>query len=480
MEPRIIQGGMGVGVSNYVLAGTVSRLGQLGVVSGTVLDQSFVRRLQLGDPTGDLRQALAAFPDQAAARRALDAYFIPGGLPPGEPYRRPAPLGLESPPDRIALVILASFAEIWLAKRGHGGVVGLNLLEKVQIPTLPGLYGAMLAGVDYVLMGAGIPREIPGALDQLAVYQPACLRVSAEGLPNGDEVHVRFDPRDHVTLDAPLTRPKFLPVVSSATLAMNLAKKSSGRVDGFVVEHYTAGGHNAPPRGSLKLTPDGEPVYGPRDEPDLPAMRKLGLPFWMGGSYGSPERLQEALRAGAQGIQVGTIFAFCRESGFTLQVKQMVVDLIRRGEAVVRTNPRVSPTGFPFKVLQLAGTLSEESVFAARPRLCDLGYLRTLFKRDDGQIGFRCPAEPEESYLAKGGHLEDTQGRRCLCNNLLAAIGLGQMQTGGYLEPGMITSGDDLSGIRALLPRCNGNGLFGAEDVLRYLLTPPAAPYTPR
>ena len=30
------------------------------------------------------------------------------------------------------------------------------------------LYGAMLAGVDYVLMGAGIPRTIPGILDSLA------------------------------------------------------------------------------------------------------------------------------------------------------------------------------------------------------------------------------------------------------------------------------------------------------------------------
>jgi NAD(P)H-dependent flavin oxidoreductase YrpB (nitropropane dioxygenase family) len=178
---------------------------------------------------------------------------------------------------------------------------------------------------------------------------------------------------------------------------------------------------------------------------------------------------------GAQGVQVGTLFAFCRESGFTLEVKRTVLDLVRRGEATVRTSARVSPTGFPFKVLQLRGTLSEESVFAARPRICDLGYLRTPYKKADGQIGFRCPAEPEQTYLAKGGHSEETEGRRCLCNNLLAAIGLGQVQTGGYAEPELITSGDDLSGVKRLLESRNDRDLYSAEDVLRYLLAPPPA-----
>ena len=60
--PKIIQGGMGVGVSNWRLARAVSRLGQLGVVSGTALDQILVRRLQEGDPRGDVRRSLARFP----------------------------------------------------------------------------------------------------------------------------------------------------------------------------------------------------------------------------------------------------------------------------------------------------------------------------------------------------------------------------------------------------------------------------------
>ena len=46
--------------------------------------------------------------------------------------------------------------------------MGINFLEKVQLPHLASIYGAMLAGVGYVLMGAGIPLHIPGVLDAYA------------------------------------------------------------------------------------------------------------------------------------------------------------------------------------------------------------------------------------------------------------------------------------------------------------------------
>ena len=113
----------------------------------------------------------------------------------------------------------------------------------------------------------------------------------------------------------PLKRPFFLPIISSYTLALTLVRKANGRVDGFVVEGPTAGGHNAPPRGRLQLSALGEPVYGERDAVDLAKLRELGLPFWLAGGHGTNEGLQEALAAGAAGIQVGTAFAFCDESG---------------------------------------------------------------------------------------------------------------------------------------------------------------------
>src|ERR1700744_1913749 len=84
--PRIIQGGMGVGVSNWRLANAVSRLGQLGVVSGTALDALFVRRLSDGDPYGAMRRGLDAFPLPEMARRVWRQYFVPSGKPSGSPY----------------------------------------------------------------------------------------------------------------------------------------------------------------------------------------------------------------------------------------------------------------------------------------------------------------------------------------------------------------------------------------------------------
>jgi len=62
------------------------------------------------------------------------------------------------------LAVVAGFVEVFLAKEGHRGLVGINFLEKIQLPTPATLYGALLAGVDYVLVGAGIPRtHLPAA-----------------------------------------------------------------------------------------------------------------------------------------------------------------------------------------------------------------------------------------------------------------------------------------------------------------------------
>src|SRR5271169_1828610 len=84
--PQIIQGGMGVGVSNWRLAQAVSKLGQLGVVSGTALDSVFVRRLADGDQGGHMRRAIEAFPFPEIARRIWNEYFVSGGKTPGAAY----------------------------------------------------------------------------------------------------------------------------------------------------------------------------------------------------------------------------------------------------------------------------------------------------------------------------------------------------------------------------------------------------------
>jgi NAD(P)H-dependent flavin oxidoreductase YrpB (nitropropane dioxygenase family) len=470
--PQIIQGGMGVAVSNWTLARAVARLGQLGVISGTALAVVLARRLQLGDLDGQIRHALDAFPFPAIAARVLHDYFIPGGKRPDAPFKLTPMPALEPNRALTELTVVANFVEVFLAKEGHDGCVGLNLLEKIQLPTLPSLYGGMLAGVDFVLMGAGIPRSIPGSLDRLAIGESADLKIDvADALP-GDDYRVGFNPRQ-ICGDRPpqLKRPLFLGIVASATLAMTLAKKASGEVNGFVVEGETAGGHNAPPRGPLRLSEAGEPIYGPRDVVDLERIRSLERPFWLGGSYGQPGKLGDALRLGAQGIQVGTAFAFCEESGICPELKRRAILSSRLGQIRVFTNPVASPTGFPFKVLQMDHTLSDPARYVERARLCDLGYLRHLYRQPEGTVGYRCPAEPTEDFERKGGAFDDTRGRMCICNGLPATIGLGQVRERGNSEPPLLTAGDDIAGIARFLKP--GRDSYTAGEVILALLSQP-------
>ena len=471
VEPTIIQGGMGVAVSAWQLARTVSRAGQLKVVSGTELDVVLARRLQLGDSGGHLRRALAAFPLPDMVDRILERYFIPGGKPADGAFiasRRPA---LEPTQSQLELLVVANFVEVYLAKHEHDGLVGINYLEKIQLPTLPSLFGAMLGGVDYVLMGAGIPRAIPGILDGLGRGEPVELSLGIQGASREDTFVSRFDPVAFMGGQLPrLTRPKFIAIVASASLATVLARKASGRIDGFVVEGPTAGGHNSPPRGPLQLNERGEPVYGGRDEPDLEVFRSLGRPFWMAGSYGVPERVVEALGAGAAGVQVGTAFAYCEESGLRSDIRRSILALTRQAAVDVLTDPNTSPTGFPFKVLDLPDSLSKLSVYEQRERICDLGYLRHAYRQADGTLGWRCPAEPVEAYVRKGGERADTSGRKCVCNGLLANIGLGQVRRDGSHEKPLVTSGDDLRIVSRFLTQRDSES-YSARDVVEYLLS---------
>lgn len=462
--PSIIQGGMGVGVSGWRLARAVSEHGQLGVVSGTALDLLLTRKLQLGDQGGHLRRALKSFPWPEIAGRILERYFIPGGKAADAPFRTPPMISHDPSRATRELVVASSFAAIYLAKEGHSGPVGLNLLEKIQTPTLLALYGAILAGVTVVLMGAGIPRQIPKILDDLAAGRPAEMRLDVTGAR--EPVCIHFDPSEFGPAPA-LKRPLFLAIVSSPVLAENLRRKASGRVDGFVVEAPTAGGHNAPPRGPLQLTAAGAPIYGERDRIDPAKFCEIGLPFWLAGGYGRTGRLREAQALGAKGIQAGTAFALCEESGFDPAIKAEIIGGIRRGDLTVHTDAKASPTGFPFKVARIPGSIADPAVYAARRRVCDLGVLRETYLKPDGSIGFRCPGEPEADYIAKGGDPAQTAGRICLCNSLAASAGIGQVRD-GRVEPALITIGDDLDAVRELLPADRDS--YTAAEVIERLL----------
>lgn len=112
--------------------------------------------------------------------------------------------------------------------------------------------------------------------------------------------------------------------------------------------------------------------------------------------------------------------------------------------------------------------MAEEAVYQQRPRVCDMGYLQVSYKREDGTVGRRCPAEPEKQYETKGGEMSDTLGRKCLCNGLMANIGFPQVRRGGYVEKPLITAGEDIHVIKRFLKGSNSS--YGATEVVNFLL----------
>jgi NAD(P)H-dependent flavin oxidoreductase YrpB (nitropropane dioxygenase family) len=476
-NPWLIQGGMGIAISGWPLARAVARQGQLGVVSGTAIDNVFARRLQDDGVDGELQEVLDRFPLQSAVSDALSR-FAAKKRAPSAPYRVAPMLTARSAQRSIDLLVLSSYVEVALAKQGHDGIVGINLLTKVQIPTAPALLGAILAGVDYVLMGAGLPTSIPGVIKQLSLGEQVEITLSVVGdVASGQTPTLQFDPTPYLPSSS-LRRPKFLGIVSGHVLATALAKRSNGPVDGFVVERPSAGGHNAPPRGKYSLDINGDPQYGDRDLVDYDVMRALNVPYWIGGGIAAASDVQEAFDLGAAGVQVGTLFAYCRESGMDPELREKVLDAVRKGPVQVRTSIRASSTGYPFKVASIEGTVSDPDVYAERERKCDLGYLREVYVKANGTIGYRCAAEPTSAYVRKGGQLEDTEGVTCLCNGLMSTCGLGQVRAGGHQEPAIVTSGDRINEVRTLLAE---NEDFGAVDVIEFLqkglaIDAPAAP----
>ena len=122
-----------------------------------------------------------------------------------------------------------------------------------------------------------------------------------------------------------------------------------------------------------------------------------------------------------------------------------------------------------FRSAKLEGHTSTKEGFAARPKLCDLGYLREPAISETGRTIYRCPSEPDDQFIKKGGAIEDIDGRKCLCNGLMANIGLPQVRKDGYIEAPIVTLGSDIEGAKVLL-KDHPDG-YGADEAVKWLLS---------
>ena len=277
----IIQGGMGVGISLSPLAGAVAREGGLGVISSACLDRLVSKR------TG----------------KKLNCYE-------------------------------AAYEEVSQAKRS-GGFIGINIMVALARDYEDSVRGALDAGADSIISGAGLPLNLPQ-------IQP---------------------PRDTA----------LIPIVSSPRaleLICRKWEKIGYRPDAAVLEGPLAGGHLGFKAGELELEAN-------RLENLLPPVKDValnhgGFPVIVAGGIYSHSDIDKFLKMGADGVQMGTRFLATEESGASHEYKQAVVNS-KKEDIIVAINPG-SPCGLPFRVIKQCGMFVSALKRARAPK-CDKGYV---------------------------------------------------------------------------------------------------------
>ena len=175
-------------------------------------------------------------------------------------------------------------------------------------------------------------------------------------------------------------------------------------------------------------------------------------------------------RAAASGPMAG---------GPMMRTRSLSTHLVAAPALVVRPRHQLQRRAFAFPPSASKRRHPTDDKRIRRPRFRRAPHLdevrHRLRKRrlrlDDGRIGYRCASESPASYVKKGGDLAKTEGRKCLCNALLANIGLPQRRAGGYIEQPLLTAGDDLAAVTELL--AEGQESYSAADVIQYLLSIP-------
>lgn len=310
----IIQGGMGVGVSLYPLAHAVAQEGGLGIVSSACLDRVVSKR------TG----------------KKFNSYE-------------------------------AAYEEISQSK-ASGGFAGINVMGALGRDYNESIKGALDAGADAIISGAGLPLTLP-------VIQP---------------------PKDTA----------LIPIVSSTRALEIICKKWEKlgyRPDAIVLEGPLAGGH-------LGFKMDQIDLEANKLENLLPPVKDMAMkygdfPVFVAGGIYTHDDILMFLRMGADGVQMGTRFLATEESSASEDYKQAVVT--SREEDILVAHDPGSPCGLPFRVIKQS-PMYVSAIKKLRTPKCDKGYV--LLKDKEGKYSI-CPAKQSNEH-----HF-------CICNGLLSSAG---------------------------------------------------------
>jgi nitronate monooxygenase len=254
------------------------------------------------------------------------------------------------------------------AAKAQGGFAGINIMVALQRDFEASVRGALDAGADAIVSGAGLPLSLPA-------IQPA-----------GDTA--------------------LIPIVSSARALDIICRRWERdlyRPDAVVLEGPLAGGH-------LGFRADQVDLEENALERLLPPVKEVAMahgdfPVIVAGGIYSHEDIRRFLRLGADGVQMGTRFLATEESGASAAYKRAVVRA--RPEDMLVASAPGSPCGLPFRVLR-ESPMYRTALVGGRPASCAKGYV--LLKDAAGRF---------TSCAAK----EDNERFFCICEGLFSAAG---------------------------------------------------------
>ncbi len=326
----------------WALARAVSRLDNSAWFSGTALAVVLARRLQLGDPGGELRLALSRFPFPEMADRVLADFFIPHGKPADAPFKLTPMPTLQPRPGLVELTVVANFVEVFLARQGHSGPVGINYLEKIQLPTLASLSGRCSRAWTMCSWGRGFPAPFPASWTRLPAANRLNCAWNVEGALPGEDHFTTFDPQAFCRA-APRRSSNVRSFSASChrrRWPLPWRKRPAGGWTASSSRVPPLAATMRPPRGPLQLSAKpASRFYGERDVPELEKIRALNRPFWMAvlmaGLASWRRRNGWAPRASS-----GHRVCLREESGLDhADLKRQVLELSRQGRAKVFHRP---------------------------------------------------------------------------------------------------------------------------------------------